>query len=159
MNDIVKFLLFSGGNSAKTVRPLSNKRHILGMLASPRNDSCRPKLWHLSCTCTPASHPKPPKFALGACKTPCILIWKFFMPVTTRTPIHICCFTNGWKAALYSYSCTIWWNPWGYPPPCCCVIPDCHSSLIFLALSKSVHVWGSYSRKKTIPWPAKVIAI
>jgi len=60
-----------------------------------------------------APHPTPtPKtLRFGNCKTPYAEIWKFCMPITTGTPIHVYCFKNGGnpcrisgqKAALYFY--------------------------------------------------------
>jgi len=49
---------------------LAYKRHVLGMSTSPQNDSCRLKLYHLSCTLVTNTHPKYHFQAqfLGACK-------------------------------------------------------------------------------------------
>jgi len=76
---------------------LAYKKLILGVLASPSNDSHRPKLWCLSCTQGTSTAPK--NCVFGTCKTPCTEIWKFFMLVTTGTPIHIYC-SKKWSKSM-----------------------------------------------------------
>ena len=109
-------LLFSWAYSAQTVCPppkITHKRHILGMLTSPRNDSHCQKLCHLSCsliTNTPSEVPILPVF--GACKIPGTEIRKFFTGLRMHTPIHVFHFksSQNWCRISGRKSTFYWWH-------------------------------------------------
>ena len=108
---------FSWAYNAQTVHPQQNsstKRHILGMLTSPLNDSRRWKLCHLTSN-SYHEHPTVNSTKISCLrdvKNPCTEIRKFFTSIRMRKAFHVCCFKNGrkWcrisgqKAALH------WWQ-------------------------------------------------
>ena len=103
-------LLFSWAYSAQTVHPppkLTHKRHILGMSASPQNDSHCTKLCCLSCTPITNTPSKVSILAvLGNYKSPCAEIRKFFILWFTSyfNSGQNRCRVSGRKSALY------WWQ-------------------------------------------------
>jgi len=78
----------SGGHRFQTIHislKLANKRHILEMSTSPRNDLYRPKLCHLSCTLVTSTHPKYRFWSsfFQACKTPTQKVENFSRVLTS----------------------------------------------------------------------------
>ena len=137
------------------------------MLASLCNECLRPKLWLLSRTLRTSTQSKTTKNAFaGFAKLRAQKFGIFFTPITTRTPIHVCCFQKWSKSVQDKWpKSSVAFLPlseknilrhlakhiWGYFPHFC-VIHHCRSSLISeFCLNQ---VWVSYSRK-TLPLPPK----
>jgi len=106
------FFVCTYSPQTKTVRPLpkpAHKSHILGMSTSPRNNSHRPKLCHLSCT--PITN-TPQKYTFsvvfGTCKTlrRNLEIFQRFTHAHTDSRLYFkndqnWCRISGQKSALY----------------------------------------------------------
>ena len=136
----------------------------------------RPKLGHLKSTLDTSTSLLNPKIAFLGLQSSCEEIWKFFTPVTTGTPIHVCHFKNGRnpcrisgrKAALHSYFLTTAgkkhiFEPFGenpgaiYPKFLCDT--HCRSSCTYIPSFVQIGSGlGSYSLK-VLSLSAKLIAI
>ena len=163
-----------GGQTVHPPPKLAYKRHIFGMLTSPWNDFCCPRLHRLCCMRITRTHPN--YCLLGqvfwACKTAAQKFGKFslvyavahqFTSVLSRM-VEI---DAEWMSKrLHSFGDrkkhdTFWWclvEPLGQFPPHFYVSAHCGPTLIFQVLSKSVQIWGSYNRKPLL-WPSKVNAV
>jgi len=103
------------------------KRHILGMLSSPLNDSDRQQLWRLTCSAITNTilSTVPKSGVLGTWKNSCTETRKLFTAARMRKAIHVCCFKNGrnqcrisgWKAALpwEQKKTNTFWHPGAEP--------------------------------------------
>jgi len=155
----------SGNHSAQTVHPpskLTYKRHILGILTSPRNELYHLKLRCLSCmliTSKPSKIPLPGVVFLGLVKHICRNLEISHRCTLQHTDSHLLFQT--WSKSVHD-KCPKGRVVLATEKKCFGGIPvaislkflyasvHCGPTLIFQVWSKSVQVWGSYNRK-TIP--------
>ena len=168
-------LLFSWVYGTQTLRhppKLTHKRHILGMWASPQNDSHCLKLCHLSSSLITNIPSKVLILAVfGTCKLPAQKFWNFYGCTHAHTDLHLL-FQRRSKLVQEK-----WWkvrtvlvikdetrfgilrcNTWGDFPRIVCASANHDPSLIFQVSSRSVQIWGRYNRKTPLR-PTRVNAI